>query len=44
MSLLDLIIVGAFLVVSHFVAFAWGVLIWIVGALIVARFLKGERI
>jgi hypothetical protein len=44
MSLLDLIVVFVVLVVNALHPLPWGVAIFLVGALIVERALKGERL
>jgi hypothetical protein len=44
MSLLDLLVILVILVLAHYIPFAWGVVLWIVVALIVERVLRGERL
>ncbi len=44
MSLLDLVVIAVVLLVSFLVPLPYGVVPWIIGALIVERILKGEKI
>lgn len=44
MTLLDFIVIFVVLLVAHFVPLPFGVALFVVLALIVERFLKGERI
>lgn len=44
MSLLDLIVIGAVLVVAQFVPLPFGVALFVIVALIIERVLKGERL
>lgn len=44
MSLLDLVVIIVVLIVAQLVALPFGVALFVVGALIVERILKGERL
>lgn len=44
MSMLDFIVIGVVLLVAQFAPLPFGVALFVVAALIVERFLKGERL